>query len=244
MASDTGDELERIVAAYRQRDSVPAMGGTLRHADPAYVSHLHELEWQVVVALQASGVVLEESRLLDTGTGSGAFLQRLRQLGARHPVGIELVPERVEQAHRDYPELDVRCSSATGIPFDDDTFDVVTHFMCLSSVLDAGTRREIAAEMWRVLAPGGVVLSYDLRPSPRVLRAGRRLLGPGDSRTPVKPLALADLELLWGRPERVRSVQLNLDLARLVGGRRAIVAALRACPPLRSHLLAMFRKPA
>lgn len=244
MTPGASDELDRITAVYLERDATPAPGGGLRRTDLPYVAHLHELEWQVVRALQAADVTLESSRVLDVGSGGGALLHRLRELGAGEPIGVELVPELVEQSRRRYPSLDVRCASATELPFPDQSFQVVTHFTCLSSVLDTAIRQTMAAEMWRVLAHGGIVLSYDLRPSPRALRAARRLLGPGDTRTPIEPLAPADLAALWGEPERVRTVQLNLDLARMVGGRRVPVALLRTLPPLRSHLLATFRKPA
>jgi SAM-dependent methyltransferase len=182
--------------------------------------------------------------VLDIGSGTGYLLHRLSELGARDPKGVELVPERVEEARRRYPGLDVSCASATELAFSDASFDVVTQFTCLSSILDVGTRHVIARETLRVLRPGGVVRSYDLRPSPRPLRGPRRLFGgPLDPRTPIAPLGPADLRGLWGEPERLRAVQLNLDVARAVKGRRALVAVLRAMPPLRSHLLATFRKP-
>ena len=58
------------------------------------------------------------------------------------------------------------CANAAELPFPDGEFDLVTHFTCLSSVLDPGLRAAIAAEMWRVVRPGGVVLSFDMRPAP------------------------------------------------------------------------------
>jgi SAM-dependent methyltransferase len=237
----TTPELDRIRAAYRERDARAAG----RAWTPAYLGHLQELEWQLLAALRAAEVSLPAARVLDLGSGGGYLLHRLRELGAPGPVGIELSEDRVARAHDRYPGLDVRAGSATDLPFDDGAFDLVTQFTVLSSVLDDATRRAIAAEALRVLRPGGVLISYDLRPSPRPLRLARRLVGgpPADAGTPTAALAAADLERLFGRLERVRLVQLNLDLAELAGGRRAVVAALRLLPPLRSHLLATVRKP-
>jgi SAM-dependent methyltransferase len=234
-------ELDRIRAAYRERDA----RATGRATTPAGLNHLHELEHQVLTALLAAGKPPAGSALLDLGTGGGTLLHRLAELGAPDPKGVELSPERVARAHARYPGLDVRCASATELPFEAASFDVVTQFTVLSSVLDPVTRREIAAEVRRVLRPGGILMSYDVRPSPRPLRLARRVVGgaPADAGTPIAPLTRADLETLFGPAERVRTVQLNLDLAELVGGRRPVVAALRLLPPLRSHLLATFRRP-
>jgi SAM-dependent methyltransferase len=236
----TDPELERIAGAYRERDR----GGAPRTlAEPASLLHRHELEWQVLGAMRRARVLPDRSALLDLGTGDGALLARVAELGFARTAGIELVAER--QARAQARGLDVRLGSATELPFGDAEFDVVMQFTVLSSVLDPGTRGRIAAEALRVLRPGGVVLSYDLRRASPALRAARRaLLGAGrDRATPTAPPDPAELERLWGRPERSRRVQLNLELAEALRGRRALVAAARALPPLRSHVLATYRKP-
>lgn len=232
------DELERIRAAYRERDRRPG-----RAKGAAGGLYQQELERQVTAALSAAGVALADGPVLDVGAGDGFLLSRLAALGARDTIGVELVPERVAMARDRHPDVDVRCASATALPFDAGTFTVVTQFTVLSSVLDPGVRHRIAAEMLRVLRPGGVVVSYDLRPSPRLLRALRRRFGgpPADFGTPTEALSADELRRLFGPLERLRTVQLNLDLAELVGGRRPVVAALRRLPPLRSHLLATVR---
>jgi SAM-dependent methyltransferase len=151
--------------------------------------------------------------------------------------------DRVRRARERFPDLDVRAGSATELPFEDGSFDLVNQFTVLSSVLDPDVRAAIAGEMRRVARPGGVLLSYDLRPSPRVLAAARRRIGgaPADAATPTVALDEQELRRLFGVCERLRSVQLNLDLAELVGARPPVVRALRALPPLRSHLLGTFR---
>jgi SAM-dependent methyltransferase len=234
-------ELERIAGAYRERDRA---AGTQRSlAEPASLLHRHELEWQVLAALRRAGVEAGRAALLDLGSGDGALLARIAELGFTRTAGIELVAER--QARARARGLDVRVGSASELPFGDGEFDVVTQFTVLSSVLDPETRARIAAEALRVLRPGGVILSYDLRRAPAVLRAARRvLLGAGrDRATPTAPPDPSELERFWGRRERSRPVQLNLELAEALRGRRALVAAARALPPLRSHVLATYRKP-
>ncbi len=243
MGDPVADELDRIRAAYDERDRRPAGDARRTWAHPAHALHLHELEWQVLAALRAAQVRLADSAVLDVGTGGGYLLHRLAELGAASAAGVELSPDRVARAAERYPGLDVRCANAADLPFPEGTFDVVTQFTCLSSVLDPAVRADVAREMLRVTRPGGIVLSYDLRPSPALLRAARRLgPAPADAATPTAALGPDELRRLFGDPERLRAVQLNLDVSELVGGRRPVVAVLRLVPPLRSHLLATFRR--
>src|SRR4029077_2848796 len=100
------------------------------------------------------------------------------------------------------------------LPWGDESFTLVTQFTCLSSVLDAELRADIAAEMWRVLAPGGVVLSFDMHAAPWPIRALRGLVKlylrgrlPSGG-TPVDPLRTAELES-WFPGVRRRSVGLD-----------------------------------
>ena len=241
-------ESDRIAAAYRERD---ASGPTIyTHANPAYQFHLQHLEWALMRALRRQGFGLAGARVLEVGAGTGTFLDRLVEFGAAEGVGVDLVEHRVELGRRLHPRLDLRVGDGAGLPFEDGAFDLVTQFTCLSSVLDAGVRSAIAAEMWRVLRPGGLIVSYDLRPTPAAVRlagrAYRRLTGSesGDAATPTTPLPAAELARLFPTaPADVRAVSLNFDLAFLAGRSRALAEALAQLPFLRTHLLALVRKP-
>jgi SAM-dependent methyltransferase len=144
--------------------------------------------------------------VLDVGTGSGLLANRLREVGASEVVGVDLMAERIQQARQRYLALTFEQASATALPFDDDAFDVVAQFTCLSSILDEATRRRVAAEMWRVLRPGGTIISYDLRSSPRPIRAlGRLARRRADSAgwTPVTGIDVDELrEFFPGEPVR------------------------------------------
>jgi ubiquinone/menaquinone biosynthesis C-methylase UbiE len=137
---------------------------------------------------------------------------------------------------------------ASRLPWDDDSFDLVTQFTCLSSVLDAELRRAIAAEMWRVLRPGGAVVSYDMSRAPfavqMLLRAAAvRHRGAPPAGTPTTPIARAELERLFpAAPVSVGRVTLSTDIAALATRSGLLVHALGAAPFLRTHLLAVARK--
>lgn len=111
----------------------------------------------------------EQVRLLDVGTGTGRFLlQAAGALPGSKLSGVDLSPWYVSYA-RDLlddggraspspPEVDV--ANAESLPFADNSFDVVTSVFMLHE-LPRRVRRNVLAEMRRVLAPGGLLVLED-----------------------------------------------------------------------------------
>ncbi len=243
-------EIGRIEAAYRDRDAASGLS-IYRHANPAYQFHTQHLEWALMRALRREGFAIEGTRVLEVGAGTGTYLDRLVEFGAAEGVGVDLMEHRVQEGLRLHPRLDLRVGNGTELPFEPASFDLVSQFTCLSSVLDDGVRSAIAAEMWRVLRPGGLIVSYDLRPTPGVVqaagRAYRRLTGRtlADSGTPTAPVSTEQLDQLFpGATIDARPVSLNFDLASIAGRSRVAAEGLALLPFLRTHLLALARKPA
>jgi SAM-dependent methyltransferase len=140
---------------------------------------------------------------------------------------------RVAAGRGRYPALHLHVGSATELQFADDEFDLVTQFTCLSSILDGDVRAAAAREMRRVARPGGWVLSLDLR-------GGRsRRARPGG--TPTVALDERELRRLFGAPTLLRRAALRFDLAQLSGRHEILAVALATLPPLRSHLLGIWR---
>jgi SAM-dependent methyltransferase len=242
------DELSRVAAAYHERDAA-SPSPAYSWENPAYVLYMQRVERELLHVLRAAGVVLPVSRVLDLGCGSGYFLHRLVEYGVRSGTGIDLMPDRVEEARRRYPALDVQAGSATALPFVDSSFDLVTQFTCLSSVLDPDVRAAIGRETWRVLRPGGLMLSFDMAPAQPVKRAVAagirrfRLVPSTGVYTPVEPLSMQELLRIFPGQVVVRRVPtLDFDLTQRLAGRPWITAALTAVRPLRTHLLLAIRR--
>ena len=239
-------EAERIRAEYRRRDAAggPSVSAWL---DPVYRVQVQELEWALLAGLEGAGAPLSGARVLEVGCGSGYFLGRLLDYGAAEAAGIDLVEERIAVARERYPRLELVAGDATNLPWPDESFGLVTQFTCLSSVLDPEVRRAIAAEMWRVLAPGGAVVSYDVR-SPRwPVRALRRvgsLRGPAGGGTPAQPVPLEELRAWFpGGELSHRSVGVDADVGGLLSRLRLSPRLGARVPALRVHELAVVRKP-
>ncbi|NOX58515.1 MAG: class I SAM-dependent methyltransferase [Planctomycetes bacterium] len=130
--------------------------------------------------------LLKGKRVLDLGCANGKWLDiccSRWNAAPDHCVGVDLREELIQQWRTDHPESEIQlyCQSAHEMEFQDASFDLVHHSMMLSSVPDPNLRGVIAQQMWRVLRPGGHLMSYDfwINPTnPKTVGIGlRRLKG-------------------------------------------------------------------
>ena len=114
--------------------------------------------------MAAAGVKAGD-RVLDVGCGPGYFVRMLAEaIGPTgSAVGIDAAPEMIDYARRKARHLS-NCrfgsGSAEALPFPDASFDVVVSSLMLHHLPDE-LRLQAAAEMKRVLRPGGAVLLAD-----------------------------------------------------------------------------------
>jgi ubiquinone/menaquinone biosynthesis C-methylase UbiE len=176
---------------------------------------------------------LANARIMDIGCGNGNWLLEFLQWGASPEKlsGIDLSAARIASAQHRLPSADLRTASATELPWEGASFDLVTQFTVFTSILDRQMQQQIAAEMQRVLKPGGSILWFDFRYSnprnPNVRGIGRseiKSLFPNcriDFRSTVLAPPVADLaaSLSW-----------------------AVGEILHAVPVLRTHYAALITK--
>ncbi len=90
-------------------------------------------------------------RLLDVATGSGNVAQAAARKGLR-VVGIDFSTAMLAQARQQYPEIDFCQGDAEGLPFADNSFDVV---VINFGLLHLGHPEQALREAYRVLCRGG-----------------------------------------------------------------------------------------
>lgn len=155
---------QRVCEAYARRQDQ----GRYSWLRMDYVFTMHQRERHVLSLLKQYGLAerLPSLKILDLGCGNGSWLRDLLKWGARgeHLFGIDLLPQRVEQARRLCPAAVVlQEGNAATLDFPDASFDVVLQATVFTSILDACLRERVATEMLRVLKPDGSILWYDFQ---------------------------------------------------------------------------------
>jgi SAM-dependent methyltransferase len=211
----------RVQTASRGRDQAEDFLGRIR-------------ERRVVSLLQRHGFMpLSSQWILEVGCGTGKWLRELISWGAdpAKTCGVELLPALAARARRLCPPaVTVECCNAVKTNFPSRSFDIVVQATVFSGVLEHGTRQAIAAEMLRLVRPGGMILWYDV-------------VGENRWNSSVHPLRKADIRRLFpGCVYDLRRSGLSSAIAELLAGRAPRAAALLASlPPLGSHYLGAIR---
>ncbi|MCB1056471.1 MAG: class I SAM-dependent methyltransferase [Acidobacteria bacterium] len=191
-APESDPELERIRTEYeRRRREIPEDFYALHKRANLFLRHGQERALRDGLD-RAGWLPLGERRVLEVGCGEGAWLGIFERLGAvpEALAGIELDPERAAVCRQKHPAATIEVGDAGQLPWPDASFDLVFQSTLFTSILDAGTRQRVAAEMLRVLRPGGLLVWYDFafdnprNPNVRGVGAGElRRLFPGCSWT-------------------------------------------------------------
>ncbi|HZR30021.1 MAG TPA: class I SAM-dependent methyltransferase [Terriglobales bacterium] len=157
-------EENRVKAAYDKRDeSIPENFYSLLKVPN--LLRVQELERKLArVLTRSEHQPVTNKKILEVGCGCGLWLIEFLRMGARpeNLAGVDLLEERIADAKQLLPRAaTLRCGNSELLDFPDGSFDIVFQSMLFSSILNRKSRRQIASEMLRVLAPGGTILWYD-----------------------------------------------------------------------------------
>jgi SAM-dependent methyltransferase len=102
-----------------------------------------------------AGQAVRGQDALDAGCGMGYGLALLNRLGASSVTGVDVEEEALEEARRSFGDF-ASCHRAdlAVLPFDDDSFDLITCFEVIEHVAD---QKRALEELRRVLRPDGVL---------------------------------------------------------------------------------------
>lgn len=200
-------------------------------ARPANLFLRHGQERALRAALGSTALLpLAGRTILEVGCGHGTWLHRFATFGAHRTDlhGLDLDATRLATARS--PSLTLVRGDAAALPWVDGHFDLVLQSTVFTSILDDAVRRAAAAEMRRVVRPGGTLLWYDFRvDNPR----NPHVRG-------ISGRALRDL--FPGCAVHCRRVTLAPPLARgLVPRSWTLATILEAMGWLNTHLFAVIR---
>lgn len=108
-----------------------------------------------------SARVLPGARVLDLGCGYGRATRELADAGYR-VVGADSSPAMLARARVERPDLELVRLTPGPLPFADESFDAACLLAVLTCVPDPDDREGLAAELVRVLRPGGWLFVSDL----------------------------------------------------------------------------------
>ena len=182
----------------------------------------------------AGGTVETAARVLDVGCGTGWWLAHLASdpnvSASLH--GVELLPARASAAAASVPDATIELADARALPYEDDSFDLATLFVVLSSMRTPSDAALGLSEAWRVLAPGGVLLVWEPR-VPNPLNRSTVLISPRLVRDAL-PGATLERRTLTVMPPLVRRLGTHAERA---------YPLLARVPVLRTHQLLCARTP-
>src|SRR5690606_33972620 len=100
------------------------------------------------------------SKILDTGTGTGDFIEVLKEVFPKAKItGIDPNTESLQEAAIKYPELTLAEMNAEKLEFTDNSFDLASISMALHHLPDI---QKALKEMQRVVKPRGWIIVNEL----------------------------------------------------------------------------------
>ena len=135
----------------------------MRAQDYADLYALEESLWWFTGMREVTRAVLDplcppgrRRDILDAGCGTGGMLSWLeRYAGGGRVAGVDISADALDFC-RSRGLRDVAQASVTALPFDAETFDLVTSFDVLVQLPGEGSDELAMREMFRVLRPGGI----------------------------------------------------------------------------------------
>lgn len=166
--TDNEQEINRIRKVYNTiyRPDSRDRSYTWHPRNPISVFYRQAQERMIIDLFNVADINLENMVSLDVGCGTGGFLRFLSSLGSlpEHLNGIDLMSYRIQQAKCSSPEaIKYIIGNAETLPYNDQSFDLISQFTVFSSILNTDMRVNVAREIYRVLKGGGNILWYDMK---------------------------------------------------------------------------------
>lgn len=226
-------EEEQLIAYYleRKKSISPSL---YSYFNPGNLFIIQSRERVLLKMLRQEGITqLADLRILEVGCGGAGELRKFVNYGAlpENLYGIDLVPERVDEARRLSPGFHLQVGNARQLPFEDSFFDGILQFVAFTSN-SPEARKDFAREMLRVLKPGGFIVWYDF-------------FAPNPLNKFLIPVGKKEIYSLFGPHCKIR-LQRNTLAAPLV--RRLARLSWTSCvvlekiPFLNTHYVGLFRK--
>ncbi len=163
------DDLDRLRTEYADRKQRLVQSDRYSPFNLAYLFALQRREREMLSLLSRHGIrSLADKHILEIGCGQGQILHQCLSYGADPKLltGIDLLPDRIRDAHIKLPRLPLTCGDGQYLPYADSSFDMLMQYTVFSSILNSHIKANMAHEMLRVLKPSGMIIWYDFWVNP------------------------------------------------------------------------------
>jgi len=164
------NDLDRLRKEYKSREQRLTGQNLYSKDNPAYRNTIEQRRLALERILLQQGIRdLSEMKILEIGCGSGGVLKEFLNMGVKPNAlhGIDLLFNRLLEARSFLPAAAILNADGQDLPFPTASFDFVIQYTAFSSVLDPEIKKNMAADMLRVLKPGGYVIWYDFWWNPK-----------------------------------------------------------------------------
>lgn len=187
----------------------------------------------VLTGLVRDSLPGDRGSILDLGCGEGSLAEMLKpQLPDCTWMGVDVRDDAIAEASARVPDATFAVASADQVPAADSSFDVVLAIVLFSSLPSAAFEDAVAAEIARVLRPGGWLVFYDARIDNPANRSVHGITRP----------RLNELFRDWHA--ELRTMTLLPPLARRLGPLTPVAyPVLETVPMLRTHLGGRLQRP-
>jgi ubiquinone/menaquinone biosynthesis C-methylase UbiE len=226
------ERLEQVYRGYQARETVHSLWSKQNIGNQVIVQERNTTLERLLCT--NNFLPMANHKILDIGCGSGSLLAGFMNWGAltSNLYGVDLLPERIDAARQQFPDLCFQQGNAEQLNFATSMFDFVMFSTVFSSILNTQMAQNIANEANRILKPSGAIIWYDFR-----YNNPRNPHVRGMKRTQIQCL-FPDFKL------QLRTITLLPPLARRLGPLTSIFYPLLACIPfLRTHYLGLLVKP-
>ena len=98
-----------------------------------------------------------EAAILDVGCGYGRSLAELRACGYGNLLGVDFSAKMIARGREIHPGLDLRVLEGRALPLPDQSIDAALLLAVLTCIPEDEEQEALAAEILRVLKPGGML---------------------------------------------------------------------------------------
>jgi len=172
------DDLARMKEEYSRRERLLQDSDRYSALNPAHLFMAQQRQRAMLELMRRRNLhSFAGNDILELGCGGGGVLAELLAFGA-DPArlhGLDLLYPRLVEAHHRLASAPLVNGDGSRLPYASGAFDLALQFTAFSSILDDRLKACMAAELLRVLKPGGSILWYDfwLNPTNRQTRGIR-----------------------------------------------------------------------